>query len=136
VNEAEQTNLEPELGGIYEMQLSVSGLEPTRWCPASKSAYVDEVTCIGLRKHCAVAVMHFILNRLRSTRNTPDGDLEELIQAVDTCPLIASAQAIAEVKKLEEERRYQVIPLPDTLLRLLLLLTGVAKAGYPQEIKP
>jgi len=48
---AERTRLEPELGGILRDAADRSGLEPGGVL-RQKSAYVDEVTCIGC-KHCA-----------------------------------------------------------------------------------
>lgn len=118
----ERTNLEPELGGILRDAPERSGLEPELGgVLRQKSAYVDEVTCIGC-KHCAhVARNTFYIEpdygRSRVIRQ--DGDLEELIQeAIDTCPVDCIHWLDhAEVKKLEEERQYQVIPL----------------AGYPVE---
>ena len=112
----ERTNLEPELGGILRDAPERSGLEPELGgVLRQKSAYVDEVTCIGC-KHCAhVAGNTFYIEpdygRSRVIRQ--DGDLEELIQeAIDTCPVDCIYWLDhAEVKKLEQERQYQVIPL-------------------------
>jgi ferredoxin len=119
---AERTHLEPELGGILRDVADRSGLEPELGgALRQKSAYVDEVTCIGC-KHCAhVARNTFYIEpdygRSRVVRQ--DGDSEELIQeAIDTCPVDCIHWLDrAEVNKLEEERQYQVIPI----------------AGYPVE---
>ena len=112
----ERTNLEPELGGILRDAPERSGLEPELGgVLRQKSAYVDEVTCIGC-KHCAhVARNTFYIEpdygRSRVIRQ--DGDLEDLIQeAIDTCPVDCIHWLDhAEVKKREQERQYQVIPL-------------------------
>lgn len=95
----ERTGLEPELGGMVRQ----------------KGVYVDEVTCIGC-KHCAhVARNTFYIEpdygRSRVIRQ--DGDTEEVIQeAIDTCPVDCIHWVdYTELKKLEEERKYQVIPV-------------------------
>jgi ferredoxin len=96
---AERTGLEPELGGVFRQN----------------GVYVDEITCIGC-KHCAhVARNTFYIEpdygRSRVVRQ--DGDPEELIQeAIDTCPVDCIHWVnYAELKRLEEERQYQVIPV-------------------------
>jgi ferredoxin len=95
----ERTGLEPELGGIMRQ----------------RGVYVDEVTCIGC-KHCAhVARNTFYIEpdygRSRVIRQ--DGDPEEVIQeAIDTCPVdCIHWVGYTELKQLEEERKYQVIPV-------------------------
>lgn len=95
----ERTGLEPELGGVVRQ----------------KGVYVDEVTCIGC-KHCAhVARNTFYIEpdygRSRVLRQ--DGDSEEVIQeAIDTCPVDCIHWVdFTELKSLEEERKYQVIPV-------------------------
>jgi ferredoxin len=96
---AERTGLEPELGGVFRQN----------------GVYVDEITCIGC-KHCAhVARNTFYIEpdygRSRVVRQ--DGDSEELIQeAIDTCPVDCIHWVnYTELKQLEEERQYQVIPV-------------------------
>jgi ferredoxin len=114
--ETERTHLEPELGGILRDAAGRSGLEPELGgVIRQKGVYVDEVTCIGC-KHCAhVARNTFYIEpdygRSRAIRQ--DGDPEELIQeAIDTCPVdCIHWVGYTKLKKLEEERQYQVIPL-------------------------
>jgi len=95
-----RTGFEPELGGTVRQN----------------GVYVDEVTCIGC-KHCAhVARNTFYIEpdygRSRVIRQ--DGDPEELIQeAIDTCPVDCIHWLdYTEVKQLEDERKYQVMPIP------------------------
>ncbi len=112
----EKSNLEPELGGIFRDNLERSGKEPELGgIIRQKGVYVDEVTCIGC-KHCAhVARNTFYIEpdygRSRVIRQ--DGDSEELIiEAIETCPVDCIHWLdYTEVKKHEEERQYQVIPL-------------------------
>jgi len=112
----ERSHLEPELGGMWRDAPNRSGLEPELGgILRQKAVYVDEVTCIGC-KHCAhVARNTFYIEpdygRSRVVRQ--DGDPEEVIQeAVDTCPVdCIHFLDHTEVKKLEQERQYQVIPL-------------------------
>ncbi len=80
-----------------------------------QGVYVDELTCIGC-KHCAhVARNTFYIEpdygRARVIRQ--DGDSEDIIQeAIDTCPVdCISWVNYAELRALEEERKYQVIPV-------------------------
>lgn len=120
--ESDRSQLEPELGGIFRDAPDRSGLEPELGGIIRQTGvYVDEVTCIGC-KHCAhVARNTFYIEpdygRSRVIRQ--DGDSEELIQeAIDTCPVDCIHWLdYTEVKKREEERQFQVIPL----------------AGYPVE---
>ena len=114
--EQEKSNLEPELGGIFRDNPDRSGLEPELGGMVRQNGvYVDEVTCIGC-KHCAhVARNTFYIEpdygRSRVIRQ--DGDSEELIiEAIETCPVDCIHWLdYTEVKKHEEERQYQVIPL-------------------------
>lgn len=114
--ESERTGLEPELGGLLRDTPERTGLEPELGgVLRQKGVYVDEITCIGC-KHCAhVARNTFYIEpdygRSRVVRQ--DGDPEELIQeAIDTCPVDCIHWVdYTELKKLEEERQYQVIPL-------------------------
>ena len=114
--EQEKSNLEPELGGIFRDNPDRSGLEPELGgIVRQNGVYVDEVTCIGC-KHCVhVARNTFYIEpdygRSRVIRQ--DGDSEELIiEAIETCPVDCIHWLdYTEVKKHEEERQYQVIPL-------------------------
>ena len=101
----ERSGLEPELGGVVRQ----------------KGVYVDEITCIGC-KHCAhVARNTFFIEEDygRSRVIRQDADTEEVIQeAIDTCPVDCIHWVdYTELKNLEEDRKYQVIPI----------------AGYPVE---
>lgn len=112
-----QTGFEPELGGIFRGVSERSGLEPELGGGfRQKGVYVDEITCIGC-KHCAhVARNTFYIEpdygRSRVIRQ--DGDSEEIIQeAIDTCPVDCIHWVdYTELKRLEEERKYQVMPVP------------------------
>src|SRR5919199_1457631 len=113
---SDRSGLEPELGGFLRDAPDRSGLEPELGgVLRQKGVYVDEITCIGC-KHCAhVARNTFYIEpdygRSRVVRQ--DGDSEELIQeAIDTCPVDCIHWVdYTELKKLEEERKYQVIPV-------------------------
>lgn len=110
----EQTGFEPELGGPWRHALERTGFEPELGgAVREKGVYVDEVTCIGC-KHCAhVARNTFYIEpdygRSRVIRQ--DGDPEDIIQeAIDTCPVDCIHWVeYVDLKRLEEERRYQVI---------------------------
>jgi ferredoxin len=112
----ERSGLEPELGGFLRDTEGRSGFEPELGGAfRQKGVYVDEVTCIGC-KHCAhVARNTFYIEpdygRSRVIRQ--DGDAEDLIQeAIDTCPVDCIHWVdYTELKKLEEERKFQVIPV-------------------------
>ncbi|MBD2356868.1 ferredoxin [Tolypothrix sp. FACHB-123] len=114
--EENRSGLEPELGGFLRDAPERSGLEPELGgMLRQKGVYVDEITCIGC-KHCAhVARNTFYIEpdygRSRVVRQ--DGDAEEVIQeAIDTCPVDCIHWVdYTEIKKLEEERKYQVIPV-------------------------
>lgn len=111
-----RSGFEPELGGFLRAAPERSGFEPELGGSfRQKGVYVDEITCIGC-KHCAhVARNTFYIEpdygRSRVVRQ--DGDAEELIQeAIDTCPVDCIHWVdYTELKRLEEERRYQVIPI-------------------------
>lgn len=112
----ERSGLEPELGGFLRDAPERSGLEPELGgVLRQKGVYVDEITCIGC-KHCAhVARNTFYIEpdygRSRVVRQ--DGDSEEVIQeAIDTCPVDCIHWLdYTELKQLEEERQYQVVPI-------------------------
>jgi ferredoxin len=112
-----RTGLEPELGGHWRDASQRTGLEPELGGSfRQKGVYVDEITCIGC-KHCAhVARNTFYIEpdygRSRVIRQ--DGDPEDIVQeAIDTCPVDCIHWVdYTELRELEEERKYQVIPLP------------------------
>ena len=114
--EENRSGLEPELGGFLRDAPERSGLEPELGgVVRQKGVYVDEITCIGC-KHCAhVARNTFYIEpdygRSRVVRQ--DGDAEEVIQeAIDTCPVDCIHWVdYTELKKLEDERKFQVIPV-------------------------
>ncbi|QMS87359.1 ferredoxin [Nostoc edaphicum CCNP1411] len=114
--EDNRSGLEPELGGFLRDAPERSGLEPELGGVLRQNGvYVDEITCIGC-KHCAhVARNTFYIEpdygRSRVVRQ--DGDAEEIIQeAIDTCPVDCIHWVDYTVlKNLEEERKYQVIPV-------------------------
>ncbi|MBZ8179561.1 ferredoxin [Oscillatoria salina] len=111
----ERSGLEPELGGVFRDSPERSGLEPELGGELrQKGVYVDEITCIGC-KHCAhVAPNTFYIEpdygRSRVIRQ--DGDSETQIEeAIDTCPVNCIHWVdYTELKQLEEDRKYQVIP--------------------------
>ena len=110
-----RSGFEPELGGVFRDAPERSGFEPELGgALRQKGVYVDEITCIGC-KHCAhVARNTFYIEpdygRSRVVRQ--DADPEELIQeAIDTCPVDCIHWIdYTELKTLEAEREYQVIP--------------------------
>ena len=112
----DRTGFEPELGGFLRDSEIRSGFEPELGGAfRQKGVYVDELVCIGC-KHCAhVARNTFYIEpdygRSRAIRQ--DGDSEDLVQeAIDTCPVDCIHWVdYTNLKKLEEERKYQVIPL-------------------------
>jgi ferredoxin len=114
--ENNRSGCEPELGGFLRDAPERSGLEPELGgVLRQKGVYVDEITCIGC-KHCAhVARNTFYIEpdygRSRVIRQ--DGDPEDVIQeAIDTCPVDCIHWVdYTELKNLEEDRRYQVIPV-------------------------
>ncbi|MBF2009633.1 MAG: ferredoxin [Chlorogloeopsis fritschii C42_A2020_084] len=114
--EDNRSGLEPELGGVLRDAPERSGLEPELGgMLRQKGVYVDEITCIGC-KHCAfVARNTFYIEpdygRSRVLRQ--DADPEDIVQeAIDTCPVDCIHWVdYTELKKLEEERKFQVIPV-------------------------
>ncbi|RUR86873.1 ferredoxin [Chlorogloeopsis fritschii PCC 9212] len=114
--EDNRSGLEPELGGFLRDAPERSGLEPELGgMLRQKGVYVDEITCIGC-KHCAfVARNTFYIEpdygRSRVLRQ--DADPEDIVQeAIDTCPVDCIHWVdYTELKKLEEERKFQVIPV-------------------------
>ncbi len=112
----DRSGLEPELGGFLRDAPDRSGLEPELGgVLRQKGVYVDEITCIGC-KHCAhVARNTFYIepDYGRSRVICQDAEPEEVIQeAIDTCPVDCIHWVdYTELKKLEEERKYQVVPV-------------------------
>ncbi|MBD2099358.1 ferredoxin [Leptolyngbya sp. FACHB-261] len=117
----DRSGLEPELGGGLRNQPNRSGLEPELGgLLRQRGVYVDEVACIGC-KHCVhVARNTFYLeeDHGRSRVFRQDGDSEEVIQeAIDTCPVDCIHWVdYTELRQLEEDRRYQVIPKAGVVL--------------------
>ena len=111
-----RSGCEPELGGFLRDSPQRSGLEPELGgVLRQRGVYVDEITCIGC-KHCAhVARNTFYIepDYGRSRVMRQDGDSEEVIQeAIDTCPVDCIHWLdYTELRSLEEERKYQVIPV-------------------------
>ncbi|KAM3098676.1 ferredoxin [Phormidesmis sp. 146-35] len=124
-----RSGLEPELGGLLRDSEARSGLEPELGGAfRQKGVYVDELTCIGCL-HCAhVARNTFYIEpdygRSRAIRQ--DGDPEELIQeAIDTCPVDCIHWVdFTQLKKLEEDRKYQVIPVAGFPVDLAVIATN------------
>jgi ferredoxin len=113
--QGERSGLDPELGGELRGGDGLrSGLEPELGGPArQKGVYVDEATCIGCRfcAHVARNTFYIEPDYGRSRVIRQDGDSDELIQeAIDTCPVNCIHWVdYAELQRLEEERRYQVL---------------------------
>jgi ferredoxin len=113
---SDPTGFEPELGGRWRDAPERTGFEPELGgVVRQRGVYVDEITCIGC-KHCAhVARNTFYIEpdygRSRVIRQ--DGDAEEVVQeAIDTCPVDCIHWVdYTELRKLEDERKYQVIPV-------------------------
>ncbi|NJL09566.1 MAG: ferredoxin [Calothrix sp. SM1_7_51] len=115
-NDKNRSGLEPELGGFLRNAPERSGLEPELGgAIRQKGVYVDEITCIGC-KHCAhVARNTFYIEpdygRSRVIRQDADS-LEIIQEAIDTCPVDCIHWLdYTELKKVEDERKYQVIPI-------------------------
>lgn len=112
---SDRSGFEPELGGTLRDTPDRSGFEPELGGTLrQKGVYVDEVTCIGC-KHCAhVARNTFYIepDYGRARVVNQDGDSEEIVQeAIDTCPVNCIHWVeYEELKRLEAERRHQVIP--------------------------
>ncbi len=112
----ERSGLEPELGGVLRDTENRTGLEPELGGAfRQKGVYVDEMTCIGCKNCAHVASNTFYIEPLHGRARVfrQDGDHEELIQeAIDTCPVDCIQWVdYTKLKKLEEERRHQVIPV-------------------------
>ncbi len=136
-----RSGLEPELGGLLRATEGRSGLEPELGgVLRQKGVYVDEITCIGCL-HCAhVARNTFYIEpdygRSRVIRQ--DGDSEELIQeAIETCPVDCIHWVnYAELKHLEEERKYQVIPVAGFPVDHALVVINRRKQKAKSKKKP
>ncbi len=112
----ERSGLEPELGGIFRDAPERSGLEPELGgVLRQKGVYVDEITCIGCKycSHVARNTFYIEPDYGRSRVVRQDGDPEDVIQeAIDTCPVDCIHWVdYTELKRLEDERQYQVIPI-------------------------
>ena len=112
----ERSGLEPELGGLLRDAENRTGLEPELGgMLRQKGVYVDETTCIGCTNCVHVARNTFYLEPLhgRARAVRQDGDSEDLIQeAIDTCPVDCIHWVdYTKLRKLEAERRHQVIPV-------------------------
>lgn len=133
------TELAPELGGNLRDAPERTGLEPELGgIVRQKGVYVDEITCIGC-KHCAhVARNTFYIEpdygRSRVIRQ--DGDTEEVIQeAIDTCPVDCIHWVdYTELKKLEDERKYQVIPVVGFPVDRAIV--AVRRRQFKKNLKP
>ena len=110
----DRSGLEPELGGVLRDAPLRSGFEPELGgVLRQKGTYVDETTCIGC-KHCAhTAPNTFYIepNYGRARVFNQNGDSEDLVEeAIDTCPVNCISRVdFTELKRLEQERKYQVI---------------------------
>lgn len=111
---SEPSGFEPELGGIFRDSDQKSGFEPELggiW--RQKGVYVDENICIGCKNCTHVAANTFYIEpeHGRARVFNQDGDTEELIdEAIDTCPVNCIHWLdYTELKKMEENRKYQVI---------------------------
>lgn len=128
-DDSARSGLEPELGGLLRDSQARSGLEPELGGAfRQKGVYVDELTCIGCL-HCAhVARNTFYIEpdygRSRAIRQ--DGDPEELVQeAIDTCPVDCIHWVdFTKLKSLEEDRKYQVIPVAGFPVDLAVIATN------------
>ncbi|NEO97892.1 MAG: ferredoxin [Symploca sp. SIO2E9] len=134
----ERSGLEPELGGIFRDAPERSGLEPELGGQLrQKGVYVDEITCIGC-KHCAhVGRNTFYIepDYGRSRVFRQDGDSEEIIQeAIDTCPVNCIHWVdYTELKQLEEERKYQVIPVAGFPIGPAIVASKIRKKKQEQQ---
>lgn len=141
LSDLERSGLEPELGGIFRDAPERSGLEPELGgALRQKGVYVDEITCIGC-KHCA----HLARNTFyiepdygRSRVIRQDGDSEERIQeAIDTCPVDCIHWVdYTELKQLEEERQYQVIPIAGFPIAPALVAAKIRQKKENRKRKP
>jgi len=111
-----RSGLEPELGTLFHDLPERSGYEPELGgVVRQKGVYVDEVVCIGCKQCAHVARNTFYIEESygKSRAIRQDADSEPVIQeAIDTCPVDCIHWVdYTELKKLEEERRYQVMPI-------------------------
>jgi len=133
----ERSGFEPELGGALRDALDRSGFEPELGGELrQKGVYVDEIICIGC-KHCAhVAPSTFFIepDYGRSRVYRQDGDPEEAIEvAIDTCPVnCIHWMDYTEIKQVEQEREYQVIPVVGFPLQQSLISTHRQKQRSQQ----
>jgi ferredoxin len=120
---SERSGLEPELGAQFRVEPERSGLEPELGgFNRQRGVYVDEPTCIGCRNCAHVARNTFFIEegygRARVFRQ--DGDGADTIQeAIETCPVNCIHWLdYAELKKVEAERKGQVLTLPGDPMRV------------------
>jgi len=111
-----RSGLEPELGHLLRDEHERSGYEPDLGgALRQKGVYVDEITCIGCKQCAHVARNTFYIEESygKSRAIRQDADPEEIVQeAIDTCPVDCIHWVeCTELRKLEEERKYQVIPI-------------------------
>jgi len=111
-----RSGLEPELGTLFHDSPERSGYEPELGgVVRQKGVYVDEIVCIGCKQCAHVARNTFYIEESygKSRAIRQDADSEPVIQeAIDTCPVDCIHWVdYTELKKLEEERRYQVMPI-------------------------
>lgn len=141
ITQDQPSGLEPELGGHLRDQAARTGLEPELGgVLRQRGVYVDEVTCIGC-KHCAhVARNTFYIEADygRSRVYNQDGDPEDVIQeAIDTCPVDCIHWVdYTELKRLEEERRYQVMPVPGFPVDKAMAIARQRKAALHKKTQP
>jgi ferredoxin len=137
----ERSGWEPELGGRWREELDRSGFEPELGGSLrQKGVYVDEITCIGC-KHCAhVAPNTFYIepDYGRSRVYRQEGDPEEAIEvAIDTCPVNCIHWLdYTELKKVEQEREYQVIPVVGFPVQQALINTHRQRQRSQQSTPP
>lgn len=111
-----RSGLEPELGSLFRDGPERSGHEPELGgALRQKGVYVDEITCIGCKQCAHVARNTFYIEESygKSRAIRQDADPEAIVQeAIDTCPVDCIHWVdYTELKKLEEERKYQVMPI-------------------------
>ncbi len=132
------TGFEPELGGFLRASPDRTGLEPELGgIVRQRGVYVDELVCIGC-KHCAhVARNTFYIEpdygRSRVIRQ--DGDTDELVQeAIDACPVDCIHWVdYTELRKLEDDRQYQEIPMAGVPLEQAMVIRNRNKQKAKQR---
>ena len=110
------SELAPELGGVWRDNPERSGFEPELGgVVRQKGVYVDEVTCIGCKNCTHVASNTFYIegDYGRARVFNQNGDTEGIIQeAIDTCPVNCIHWLdYTDLKQKESERKYQSVRL-------------------------